>query len=63
MAELSWEMARKDYLLAKQLQWVSPRTLDDYDYYTEQFVTYLNDNDLDLTTATIRRFLSTLDVG
>jgi hypothetical protein len=31
MAENKWEMARQDYLLAKQLQGLSQRTMDDYD--------------------------------
>jgi hypothetical protein len=31
MAENKWEMARQDYLLAKQLQGLSQWTLNDYD--------------------------------
>lgn len=61
--KVNWELARQDYLLAKQLQGVSPRTLSDYEGGTGQFVEYLEKNNLDLTTATIRQFLSTLDVG
>jgi site-specific recombinase XerC len=61
MVGRNWELARQDYLLAKQLQGLSPRTLDDYDGGTAQFVGYLEDNDLPLTTATIRQFLASLD--
>lgn len=61
--KVDWEMARQDYLLAKQLQGLSQRTMDDYDNYTGRFITYLTDNNLDLTTATIRQFLARLDVG
>lgn len=61
--KVNWELARQDYLLAKQLQGVSPRTLDDYDSGTRQFIEYLEENELPLTTASIRQFLSTLDVG
>lgn len=61
MPAKNWELARQDYLLAKQLQGVSPRTLSDYDGGTRQFVEYLEDNDLPLTTANIRQFLSILD--
>lgn len=57
----NWELARQDYLLAKQLQGVSPRTLSDYDGGTQQFVEYLEDNGLPLTTGTIRQFLAGLD--
>ena len=57
MARINWELARQDYLLAKQLQGVSPRTLSDYEGGTGQFVEYLEKNNLDLTTATIRQFL------
>ncbi|MBU2688666.1 MAG: tyrosine-type recombinase/integrase [Actinobacteria bacterium] len=60
---LDWELARQDYLLAKQLQGVSPRTLSDYDGGTGQFVGYLEKNNLNLTTASIRQFLAGLDVG
>jgi len=60
---VNWKLAREDYLLAKQLQGISPRTLSDYEGGTGQFVVYLEDNDLPLTTASVRRFLSTLDVG
>jgi len=63
MAGKNWELARQDYLLAKQLEGVSPRTLSDYDGGTRQFVEYLESNDLNPTTATIRQFLSGLDVG
>lgn len=63
MAENKWEMARQDYLLAKHLQGLSQRSPEDYDNYTDRFINYLNDNNLDLTAATIRRFLSTLVVG
>ena len=61
MAVKNWELARQDYLLSKQLQGVPPRTLSDYDGGTRQFVEYLEENDLPLTTATIRQFLSSLD--
>jgi len=61
MPAKNWELARQDYLLAKQLQGVSPRTLSDYDGGTRQFVEYLEDNDVPLTTATIRQFLSSLE--
>lgn len=61
--KVNWELARQDYLLAKQLQGVSPRTFSDYDGGTGQFVEYLESNDLPLTTASIRHYLSTLDVG
>lgn len=57
----NWELARQDYLLAKQLQGVSHRTLSDYDGGTRQFVEYLEVNDLPLTTATIRQFLGSLN--
>ncbi|MCG2794918.1 MAG: tyrosine-type recombinase/integrase [Actinomycetia bacterium] len=61
--KVNWKLAREDYLLAKQLQGVSPRTLSDYDDGTRKFVEYLEENDLDLTTATIRQFLGGLDVN
>ena len=63
MGEKSWEMARQDYLLAKQLQGLSQRTLDDYDTYTQRFITYLTDNKLDFTTSSIRVHLASLTVG
>ena len=63
MAVRNWELARQDYLLAKQLQGVAPRTLSDYDGGNRQLIEYLEDNDLPLTTVTIRQFLSGLDVG
>jgi site-specific recombinase XerD len=61
--KVNWELARQDYLLSKQLQGVSPRTLSDYDGSTRQFMEFLVDNDLPLTTRSIRQYLSTLDVG
>ena len=63
MAVKNWELARQDYLLAKQLQGVSPRTFSDYDVYTGKLFEYLNTHDLDLTTASIRKYLASLDVG
>lgn len=63
MAGNNWEMARQDYLLAKQLQGVSPRTLSDYEGGTGKFVEYLEDNNLPLTTMTVRQFIARLDVG
>jgi integrase/recombinase XerD len=58
-----WEMARQDYLLAKQLQGLSQRTMDDYDNYTGRFLSYLQDNKLGFTTSSIRAYLASLDVG
>jgi len=63
MAENKWEMARQDYLLAKQLQGLSKRTLEDYENYTGQFLSYLKDNKLGFTTSSIRAYLASLDVG
>jgi len=51
MAENKWEMARQDYLLAKQLQGLSQRTMDDYDHYTGRFMDYLDDNTLEFATS------------
>lgn len=61
MAEINWEMARQDYLLAKQLQGLSPRTLSDYDWGTGEFVEYLENNDLPMSTVSVRQFLASLD--
>ena len=63
MVVRNWELARQDYLLAKQLQGVSPRTFSDYDEYTRKLFEYLNAHDLDLMTASIRKYLGSLDVG
>lgn len=62
MAENKWEMARQDYLLAKALQGLSQRTMDDYDTYTQKFLAYLNNNNLEFTTSSIRSYLASLDV-
>ena len=37
MARVNWELDRQVYLLAKELESVSPGTLDDYDAYTSTF--------------------------
>jgi len=63
MSVKNWELARQDYLLAKQLQGLSPRTLADYDDYAKQFVDYLHTYGLEITTQSIRLFFSTLEVG
>jgi len=38
--KVDWEMARHDYLLAKQLRGLSQRTMDDYDTYTRRLIKY-----------------------
>jgi integrase/recombinase XerD len=63
MGDISLELARQDYMLAKALQGLSQRTLDDYEEYTGKLLKYLDSNGLDLTTGAIRQWLSTLDVG
>jgi len=63
MGKISLELARQDYLLAKALQGLSPRTLEDYDQFTGKLCRYLESNDLELTTGAIRQWLSTLNVG
>lgn len=61
--KVDWEMARQDYLLAKQLQGLSQRTLEDYDNYTGQLITCPTDNKLGFTTSSIRIYLASLTVG
>ncbi len=63
MKAQNWELARQDYLLAKQLQGLSPRTLSDYDIGTKKIVEYLEVNGLPFATNTIRRYLNGLEVG
>jgi len=58
------EMAREEYLLARHLEGLSPRTLEEYDRKTSRFVTFvqgLGVNDIgEVTTGDIKKYLSAL---
>jgi len=63
MAQGKLESWRQDYLLAKALEGLSPRTLDDYDTYTEKLTRYLESNNLPFATASLRQYPSSLEVS